>query len=58
MPLEQILKTYANIRRKAYNIDNPEQAMRSSGWKANSLPLNPESGLNCCAVPRVESLYI
>ena len=45
------MKSYGGIRRKAYNVDNPVQAKRSSGWKTNSHPLNPDSRLNYYVVP-------
>ena len=34
----------SSIRRKAYNVNNPVQAERSSGYERNVQPINPEAG--------------
>ena len=51
MLLEKIFKSYEKTRRKAYNIDNPVQAKRSSGQKIpfphrNSVVVQPATGLS------------
>jgi len=47
MLLESIFKSYgSNIRQKAYNVDNPVQAKRSSGLGKRQHPFQPCSGLN------------
>ena len=52
MLLESNFKSYGRIRRKAYNVDNPVQAKRSSGlWKQQHL-LQPRNGLNYYVVPK------
>ena len=53
MLIEGNLKNDSNIRRKAYNVDNPVQAKRSSGlWQQQ--PASQPRGLNYFVVP-VES---
>ena len=45
MLLESNFKSNSSrIRRKAYNVDNPVQAKRSSGYGYNCHPINPVAG--------------
>ena len=64
MLLENNLKSCAKIRRKAYNVDNPVQAKRSSGQKKplphrNYVVVQPATGLiglELCLTPSCTSL--
>jgi len=51
MLLESNFKSYGGIRRKAYNVDNPVQAKRSSGFMETTPHIQPRSGLNYYVVP-------
>ena len=51
MLLESKLKSYGRMRRKAYYVDNPVQAKRSSGFMNATPPAQPHSGLNYYVVP-------
>jgi len=46
MPTNSAYFCIAETRRKAYNVDNPVRAKRSSGLWRQRHPLQPRSGLN------------